>query len=134
MIRHGWVLSAALVLSACSPAPEPVPPPAASAAPVADEAGASRAVDVALTSLGKRNFEVSECAPAEARTVPEAEARAGAPVGDRCSILVGRRADRTWIVGVRPATHAAPSRAGGALAVVTVTAGGEGVAHIDYVH
>jgi hypothetical protein len=111
-------------------APEPAGP---SAAASADEAGARRAAEITLAYLGKRNFEVSACAVAEARVTAEVEARAGAPIGDRCTILVARRPDRTWLVTVRPATRAAPSRAGGSLAVVTVTAGGEGVTHIDYV-
>lgn len=133
-LRHAFAVST-LALATCGPAPEAAPPPAPTAtpAPAADEAGAKKAVEVTLASLGKRNFEVSECSAAEARTVPEAEVRTAPPVGDRCTIQVARRADRTWIVGVRPATRAAPSRAGGSLAVVTVTAGGEGVAHIDYV-
>jgi hypothetical protein len=129
---------ATLVMTACGPAPEAAPPPAPSAvpsappAPAADEAGARRVVELALASLGKRNFDVNECAASEARVVSEAEARAGAPVGERCTMLVARRADRTWLIGVRPATRAVPTRGGGSLAVVTVTAGGEGVTHIDY--
>ncbi len=125
------LLIAALALPACGPAPAPAPPPAP-AKPQVDEAAMRRAVDVALTSLAKRNFEVAECSAAEARTVSEAEAKAGAPVGERCTILIAQRADRTWILGIRPATTATPSRAGGSVAVVTVTPGGEGVTHIDY--
>jgi hypothetical protein len=102
------------------------------AGPSAEEVGARRAADVALASLAKRNFDVSECAAAEMRLLGEAEARAGAPIGDRCSVLTAHRADKTWLVVIRSATRAAPIRAGGALAIVTVTAGGEGVAHIEY--
>jgi hypothetical protein len=119
-----------LLLAACAPPSPPAPPPAA--APSADEVGARRAAEVALASLTKRNFDVSECAPSDLRLVGEAEARAGAPVGERCSVLTAHRADRTWLVVIRSATRSAPIRAGGALAIVTVTAGGEGVAHIEY--
>jgi hypothetical protein len=123
-------LAPLLVLAACAPPPPPAPPPAA--APSADEVGARRAAEVALASLAKRNFEVGECSASEARFTGEAEARAGAPIGDRCSVLTAHRADRTWLVVVRAAIRSAPTRAGGALAIVTVTAGGEGVAHIEY--
>jgi len=128
-----WMALLAALLPACAPEPAPVAPPAAPAAPVADEAGARKAAEVALGSLSKRNFEVSECAATELRIVPEAEARAGAPVGDRCTILVARLPDKKWLCAIRPATRAAPTRAGGSLGLVTVTPGGEGVAHIDYV-
>jgi hypothetical protein len=125
------LILATIALPACS-ASAPPPPPAPTA-PAVDEAAARKAVEVGLAYLGKRNFEVGECAAAAARVAPEAEARAGMPVGDRCGVMVARRADGTWLVTVRPATRGAPSRAGGSLAVVTVTAGGEGVTHIDYV-
>ncbi|APR80664.1 Hypothetical protein A7982_06011 [Minicystis rosea] len=125
-------LIVALSLTACA-APPPPPPPPQPAAPAADTNGARTALDVALKSLAKRNFDVSECAPADLRVVEEAVARAGEPIGDKCTLLVARRADQTWLVNVRPATRATPSRAGGSQALVTVTSGGEGVKHIDYV-
>jgi hypothetical protein len=121
----------ALLLPACGAPAEPAAAPATPAASP-DETIARHAVDVALGSLGKRNFDVHECVPVQAKIVTEAEARAGAPLGELCTMLVGRRADKTWLVAVRAATTAAPSRAGGALALVTVSAGAEGVTHIEY--
>lgn len=123
---------AALALCACASPPPPAPPPAAAAAPL-DTSGARDALDVALKSLAKRNFDVSECAPGDFRVADEAAARAGEPIGDRCVMVVARRADGTWIVNVRPATKAAPVRAAGQQAIVTVTARHEGVKHIEYV-
>ena len=124
----------ALALPACGPAPDPTPPPAATTSPKATEdAEGKRAVGAALFSLSKRNFDVAACAPDEAKTAAtEAEVRAGAPIGERCIMMVTRRPDRSWLVSVRAATTAAPSRAGGALAVVTVNPSGEGVTHIEY--
>jgi hypothetical protein len=123
----------ALALAGCAAEP-PLAPPSAPPAPAADEAAARSAVGVALASLSKSTFDVGACNVADARVAPEAEVQKGAPVGERCTMLVARRADRSWIVGVRPATTSAPSRAGGALALVTLTPGAEGVSHIDYVH
>lgn len=130
----------ALVLAACAPAAAPPPAAAAAGAPTAapapaaadEAAGARRAAGAALASLAKRNFDVSECAPSDVRVVAEPEARAGAPLGERCSVLTAHLADKTWLVVVRSATRAAPSRAGGGLARVTVLASGDGVTHIDY--
>lgn len=125
-------LVSALFLAACA-APEPAPPAAPTAAPAeSEDAIARRAVGTALTSLSKRNFDVTPCGAHEARVVPETTARAGEPVGDRCTLLVGRRTDKSWLVSVRSATRDAPTRAGGSLAVVIVTANGEGVAKIEY--
>ena len=84
-------------------------------------------MEVALASLSKRSFNVSACVATGLRVVTEAEAAAGPGGGDGCSVLVAHRADRTWLVIVR-----SPSQPGKVWAVVTVTAGGEGVAHIDY--
>lgn len=125
------LLLAALALAACASEPPP-PPPAAPAPPPVDTSGARGALDVALQSLSKRNFDVSNCQASELRVVDEAGARAGEPIGDRCVMLVARRADKTWLVNVRPATRATPSQAGGSMAIVTVTPGAEGVKHIDY--
>src|SRR5690349_14990564 len=120
-----WLFPITFALVACAPEPAPAAAPsAAPAGPVADEAGAHKALDAALAALSKRNFDVHECAPADLRIAPEPEARAGAPLGERCTMLVARRADRTWLVAVRAATTSAPSRAGGGLALVTVSPGG----------
>lgn len=125
-------LASFLFLAACA-APEPAPPAAPTAAPSeSEDAIARRAVGAALTSLSKRNFDVAACGAHEARVVPEATARAGEPIGDRCSLLVGRRADKTWLVAVRSATRDAPTRAGGSLALVIVAPSGEGVQKIEY--
>jgi hypothetical protein len=121
----------ALSLSACAAPPPPAPPPAPKAKAV-DEAAARQAVATALTSLAKRNFDVGECTPVEARVVSEAAARAGEPVGERCTMLVGRQPDQRWLVSVRAATTATPSKAGGSIALVTVSKGGEGVVKIEY--
>jgi hypothetical protein len=116
----------AILLAACGPAaPEPAPPPAPAAG--ADEASAQHAADAALASLSRRKFNVAGCAAADARTVPEAETAAVPAAGDRCTLLVAHRADRSWIVVVR-----SPAQTGNVWAVVTVSAGGEGVLHIDY--
>jgi hypothetical protein len=124
-------LLAALALAACASPPPPAEPPPTT--PPADPAAARAALEVALGSLSKRNFDVSNCAPADLRIVDEAAARAGEPIGDRCVMLVARRADRTWLVNIRPATRGSPSQAGGSQALVTVTPGAEGVKHIEYV-
>jgi hypothetical protein len=121
-----------LALTACA-SPPPPPPTAPPPAPPADPTGAREALDVALKSLAKRNFDVGNCAPTDLRVVDEPAARAGEPIGDRCVMLVARRADRTWLVNVRPATRANPSQAGGSQALVTITPGAEGVKHIEYV-
>lgn len=120
----------ALALAACAAPPPAAPPPAAP--PPVDPSAARSAADVALGSLSKRNFDVSNCSSADLRIVEEAAARAGEPIGDRCVMLVARRADRTWLVNVRSATRAAPTQAGGSQALVTVTPGAEGVKHIEY--
>ncbi|MFT3764418.1 MAG: hypothetical protein QM820_02705 [Minicystis sp.] len=130
-MRRSPALVAVIALAACSSPPPPAPPPAA--APPAAASGAGAALDVALSSLSKRNFDVSACATADMRVVDEAAARAGEPIGERCTMLVAQKADRTWLVNVRPATRETPSRAGGSQALVTVTPGGEGVKHIEYV-
>src|SRR5579871_1609217 len=98
-VCRALVLSA-LALPGCGSepppaAPSPAAPSAAPAAPVADEAGVRTAVGVALASLSKRNFDVSACNVADVRVAPEAEVQKGAPVGDKCTLLVARRADRT---------------------------------------
>jgi hypothetical protein len=126
-------LLAALALAACASPPQPPPASPPPAAPPADPAAARNALTVALASLSKRNFDLSNCAPTDLRIVDEAAARAGEPIGDRCVMLVARRADRTWLLNIRPATRAAPSQAGGSQALVTVTPGAEGVKHIEYV-
>lgn len=84
---------------------------------------------MALASLSKRSFDAEGCAAAEARVVPEAEARAGAAPGDRCSALVARKADGTWLIVVRSAL---PSKSVGARALVTVDPEAKGVRAIEY--
>jgi hypothetical protein len=118
----------AAALAACGPPPEAAtaPPPSAAPPPV-DEAAARRAAEVALASLAKRKFSTLGCAVEDMRVLPEAEAQKGAPPGERCSILVARRADKTWLVVVRSASQTASPKA-----LVTVSPGGEGVTHIDY--
>lgn len=130
-MRRAFALLSALALAAC--APPPSPPPTPPAAPPLDTSGARDALDAALRSLAKRNFDVSACAPGDFKVAAEAAVRAGEPIGERCTMLVARRADRTWLVNVRPATTAAPSRAGGSQALVEVTPGAEGVKKIEYV-
>lgn len=124
----------ALTLTACGAPAAPPAAPAASAAPSAapDETVARGAIDVALTALGKRNYDVSACSPIEARIVDEATARPGAPLGESCTMLVARLANKTWLVAVRAATTSAPSRAGGSVALVTVSPGAEGIVGIAY--
>ena len=84
-------------------------------------------MEVALNSLSRRKFNVADCAVAEARLIPEAEAAAPPPAGERCVVLVNHRADKTWLVVVR-----SPAQPGNVWAFVTVNPGGDGVVHIDY--
>jgi hypothetical protein len=118
------LLLLACLLMACGEAP---PPPAAAppaAAPVADEAGAHRAAGVALESLSRRKYNVTGCAAAEARVAADPES---AVPSSGCSVLVARRPDGTWLVVVRSA-----AQLGNVWAKVTVSAGGEGVQHVEY--
>ena len=112
--------------AACAPPPAPAPPPAAT--PAFDEAVVRRGVGAALASLSRRSYSVAGCDPALAQVVAEAEVR-GAPPGDACSIRVARQRDNTWLVVVRSA-----SQPGKPQALVTVSPGGEGAQHIDYVY
>jgi hypothetical protein len=116
------------LLAACASS-EPPPPPAAPApaAPVADEAGAHKAAEVALASLAKRKYKVDGCTPAETKIVSEAETATISIVNERCMVWVARRADGTWLVAIR-----SPVQLGNVSAAVTVSRGGEGVTHIDY--
>lgn len=121
-----WLSLVATFSLACGSSPAPAAPEQ----PPPDDVGSTRrAVDLALASLSRRNFDVTGCVPTAARLVPEAEARAGAPSGGDCAILVARNADRTWLVVVRSA-HT--SKSYGALARVTVASEGEGVMAIEY--
>ena len=86
-----------------------------------------RVAEAALNSLSRRKFVVTACTASEARTISEADAAAPPPASERCAVLVAHRADKTWTVVVR-----APAQPGNVWAVVTVTAKGEGVVHIDY--
>ncbi|MCC6559483.1 MAG: hypothetical protein IT372_41730 [Polyangiaceae bacterium] len=132
-----WLPLLATLAAACGPAATPAPsaapaaaPPAAPAAGVAaDPAMARRATDVTLAALSRRSFDVAGCAAAEARVVPEAEARAGAAAGDRCLVLVARKADESWLVVVRSALS---SKSYGAQALVTVAPGAEGITAVEY--
>ena len=95
-----------LLLAACGAAtPEAAQAPATAPAPAP---AAEPAADAALTSR-------------------VAEAAAPPPAGERCAMLVAHRADQTWLVVVR-----SPAQPGNVWAVVTVSAKGEGVVHIDY--
>jgi hypothetical protein len=132
-MRRASLLLSALALAACASPPAPPPTPPASAAAPLDTSGARDALDAALRSLAKRNFDVSACVVGDFKVADEATVRAGEPIGERCTMLVARRADRTWLVNVRPATTATPSRAGGNQALVEVTPGAEGVKKIEYV-
>ncbi|WP_437570331.1 hypothetical protein [Sorangium sp. So ce542] len=116
-----WLPLLAALSSGCAPAPAP-------AAPAADE-GATKAASAALTALSHRKFDIQGCAAAEARVVPEAEARVGSPQGERCVILVARRSDQTWLVAVRSSLS---SNSFGAQALVTVLPQAEGVGAIEY--
>ncbi|AKT39231.1 hypothetical protein [Chondromyces crocatus] len=138
-----WAPLLALLVSACGSA---AAPPSASpsdtttpgAAPGAEAGGASAGVDpgaaskaasAALTSLERRNFDTEGCVASKARVVPEAEARAGMPKGERCGMLVARKSDETWLVVVRSALS---SKSYGAQALVTVASEGQGVRGIEY--
>jgi hypothetical protein len=116
-------LPALLLVSACSAA-APAPPVDA---PPADAVVAQKAADVALGSLTKRKYNTAGCVATDARLVPEAEAVAPTSADERCQIRVARRADRTWVVVVR-----SPAQRGDVTATVQVSAGAEGVLHIDY--
>lgn len=125
-------------LAACGPPPAaPAPPspkaapaePARAAGPATDPAAAQKAAKVALDALSKRNFDVAGCAAAEARLVPEAEARAGVAATDQCAVLAARAADGTWLVVVRSTLS---SKSVGAQARVTVTPSAEGLGGIEY--
>jgi hypothetical protein len=123
---------AALVLAAfaalavaCAP---PAPPLPAPSAPTVDEAVVQRGVTAALLALAKRRYNVTGCDAAEARLVPEAEVR-GAPAAGACTVRVARQRDNTWLVVVRSASQPDTPRA-----FVTVSPGGEGAQHIDYVY
>lgn len=119
------------------PSSQPAGPAGAPAAPAddaapspgGDQAAAQKAAGTALTALSKRNFDVTGCNAAEARLVPEAEARNGTPQGDRCTILVGKRIDDSWLVVVRSTLQ---SKSYGAQARVKVTADGSGLDGIEY--
>ena len=137
---HGALLLA-LMLAACSSGtPDATAPSSSSAAPTteapSDESAAQRIALVALESLGKRKFDTNGCLVAQPRFVTEAVVNAGVKAGPQCSLLVTRRADKTWLVLVRAAQYAdvqaGTAQAGSVQALVTVTKGGEGVAHIDY--
>lgn len=129
----------AALAAACGPPPaapvEPSPqaapavPAAAAEGPATDPAAAQRAAKVALDALSKRNFDVEGCAAAEARLVPEAEARAGVAATEQCAVLAARAADGTWLVVVRSTLS---SKSVGAQARVTVTANAEGLGGIEY--
>src|SRR5262249_54429115 len=116
-MHRAALLLAALALTACASPPPPPPAAPPPAAPPVDPSAARDAVEVALKSLTKRNFDVSNCASTELRVVDEAAARAGEPIGDRCVVLVARRADRTWLVNIRSATRDKPTQAGGSQAI-----------------
>lgn len=134
----------AVLLSACSsagPTASSPPPPAASPGPDAppdtSQEVARRVAQVTLDSLGKRKFDLNGCDASLVRIVKPSEAERGVKAGDKCTVLVSRRPDRTWIVLVRAAQHggeveAGNAQAGSVQAVATVTPGGEGVSHIDY--
>jgi hypothetical protein len=128
------ILLAALAACAAPAAEAPPAPTGAAAAPAGprDDSLAREALDVALKYLGKRNFDVKECAPGEFEHASEAAARAGKPIEERCTMLVAHLADGTWLVSVRAATTASPNRAGGGLGLVTVTKNAEGVKKIEY--
>jgi hypothetical protein len=135
---HGiacWAPLLAALGAGCGPAPAaptgPAPAAPAGAAPAAagNEGLAKKAAGVALTALAKRNFDVQGCVAAEARVVPEAEARAGAAPSERCDILVAQRIDEAWLVVVRSTLS---SKSYGARALVIISAGAEGVQKIDY--
>ncbi|WP_438026039.1 hypothetical protein [Sorangium sp. So ce233] len=117
-----WAPLLAALASGCAPPPAP-------AAPSADATAARRAASVALTALSHRNFDVSGCDASGARVVQEAEARAGTPQGDRCTILVARQRDQTWLVVVRSSLS---SSSFGAQALVTVLPEAEGVSAVEY--
>jgi hypothetical protein len=121
---RGWALLLSFLLPACGAAPPEAPP---SAAPVGDAALAQHVAEAAINSLTRRKFNVTACTSSEARIIPEAEAAAPPPAGERCAMLVAHRADKTWLVVVR-----SPAQPGNVWAVVTVSANGEGVVHIDY--
>ena len=128
--RRGALLLAPFFAACGAPAPAAAPPPppaAAPAAPAADDAGAHHAADLALSSLSRRKFNTAGCASTDVRVVPETEVAAVPAGSEVCTLLVARRADKTWAVVVRSATQA-----GNVWAVVTVSPGGEGVVHIDY--
>jgi hypothetical protein len=139
-----WALLLALMLAACSSGtPDPAratAPSSSSAAPTAaaptDESAAQRIALVAVESLGKRKFDTNGCVVATPRFVTEAVVNAGVKAGPQCSLLVARRADKTWLVLVRAAQYvdvqAGTAQAGSVQALVIVTPGGEGVTHIDY--
>jgi hypothetical protein len=114
-----------LVLPACGSAAPATPP--ATPPPSADDAVVPRVAEAALNSLVRRKFNVAGCTSSEARAIPEAEAAAAPPGGERCAVLVAHRADKTWVVVVR-----SPLQPGNVWAVVTVSPNGEGVTHIDY--
>jgi len=123
-----------LLLAACgaatpeaAQAPATAPAPAPAAEPAADAALTSRVAEAALNALTRRKFNVAACTASEARVISEAEAAAPPPAGERCAMLVAHRADQTWLVVVR-----SPAQPGNVWAVVTVSAKGEGVVHIDY--
>jgi hypothetical protein len=118
------LLPAALA-AACA---TPPPPPPAPAGPTFDEAVVHRGVAAALATLSRRSYSVAGCDPAASQVVTEAEVR-GAPPGDACSIRVARQRDGTWLVVVRSA-----SQPGKPQALVTVSPGGEGAQHIEYVY
>lgn len=127
-----FALAAAAACSAPPPPPAAAPPVQTDPPPAIDTSGAREALDVALAALSKRRYDVSLCSPAEFKVVDEAAARAGEPVGERCTMLVTRLPDRTWLVVVRAATTLAPTRGGGVQAIVSVTPAMEGVRRIEY--
>jgi hypothetical protein len=127
--RPPWIRGAILaplaagILPACAP-----PPPPAPAEPAVDLTLVHHAADAALAALARRKYSVAGCDASAAQLVAEAEVR-GAPPGDACSVRVAKQKDNTWLVVIRSA-----SQPGKPQALVTVSPGGEGAQHIDYVY
>jgi hypothetical protein len=111
-------------LPACG---EAAPPPAATpAGPAAVPDDARHAADVAIEAAGKRKYNTARCVPGEARVVASVETSPPAPA-EGCTVLVARRPDGMWLVVLH-----STAQLGGVSAWVTVSAGGEGVKHVEY--